>query len=80
MESEKIIKEQEFADGFNRGYWLYSYEPEVAKSLMQSEIDNRDDFSTGFAQGLVQAEQEKTLNDLEHLRETSNDQELGIDR
>jgi hypothetical protein len=80
MEPEKVIQEQEFADGFNRGYWLYSYEPEVAKSLMQSEIDTRDDFSTGFSQGFIQAEQEKTLNDLEQLRDSSNDQDLELDR
>lgn len=72
----EIKNEMDYKDGFNNGYWLYTYEPVVAQSLMKAEIDVRDDFSTGFAQGLVQAEQEKTINEFEQLRNNSDEQKL----
>jgi hypothetical protein len=78
--AEVEINEQKFADGFNRGYWLYAYEPEVAKSLMQSEIDTRDDFSTGFSQGLLQADQEKTIDEFDQIRDASSEPDLDIER
>lgn len=69
----EVKNEIDYKDGFNNGYWLYTYEPDVAQSLMKAEIDVRDDFSTGFAQGLVQAEQEKTIIEFEKLRNNSNE-------
>ncbi len=77
---EKELNEIEFKDGYNRGYWLYNYEPEVAKLLIASEIDRRDDFSTGFAEGLKQAEQEKKINEFELLREGSKNESKAINR
>lgn len=77
MESELDLKE--YKDGFNRGYWLFNYEPDVAKLLIKSEIDSRDDFSTGFAEGLKQAEQEKTISEFNQLRD-NNKQEKDLER
>ena len=77
MESELDLKE--YKDGFNRGYWLFNYEPDVAKLLIKSEIDRRDDFSTGFAEGLKQAEQEKTISEFDRLR-NNNEQKKDLGR
>lgn len=76
---ETQIDEQVYIDGFNRGYWLYNYEPEVAQSLVKANIEKRDDFSVGFAEGLNQAKQEKTLSEFEHLRNNIH-KDLEIDR
>lgn len=77
MESELDLKE--YKDGFNRGYWLFNYEPDVARLLIKSEVDRRDDFSTGFAEGLKQAEQEKTISEFDKLRSESNEQGQEIE-
>lgn len=74
------LNEKEYKDGFNRGYWLFNYEPDVARLLIKSEVDRRDDFSTGFAEGLKQAEQEKTVSEFEQLRKQDNDKEQSIGR
>ena len=77
---EKEINEQIFADGFNKGYWLYTYEEEVAKSFIKNEVAIYDDFSAGFAKGLQQAEQEKTLSEFEQLRNSNKEQEQNLER
>lgn len=77
MESELNLTE--YKDGFNRGFWLFNYEPDVAKLLIKSEVDRRDDFSTGFAEGLKQAEQEKTISEFDKLRSESNEQGQDIE-
>jgi len=74
------INEIEYKDGFNRGYWLFNYEPVVAKLLKESTKDKTDDFSIGFASGLKQAEHDKTINEFEHLRNNSNEQDKSLDR
>lgn len=77
---DKVVNEQLYADGFNKGYWLFTYEPDVAKSFLENEVVIYDDFSDGFAQGLQQAQQEKTLDEFEQLRNDSNEHDLGLDR
>ncbi len=74
------INEIEYKDGFNRGYWLFNYEPDVAKLLAQSTKDKTNDFSIGFTNGLKQAEQERTLSEFEQLRNNSNEQDKNIER
>ncbi|MFN8283368.1 MAG: hypothetical protein U0U67_09150 [Chitinophagales bacterium] len=74
------INEIEYKDGFNRGYWLFNYEPDVAKLLKESTKDRIDDFSKGFANGLIQAEQERTINEFEQLRNNSNEKDNNIER
>lgn len=76
---ETLINETEYKDGFNRGYWLLNYEPDVAKLLMESSKDKTDEFSTGFSEGMRQAQQEKTLNEFEELR-NNNEQQQDLDR
>ena len=75
---EKTINEVEYKDGFNRGFWLFNYEPDVAKLLIQSEVNRQDDFSTGFAEGLAQAEQEKTIREFEQVLNVSHDEDKNI--
>ena len=72
----EVKNEIDYKDGFNRGYLLYTYEPDIAKSLIKAEIDTRDNFVTGFSEGLLQAQQEKIINEFEQLRNDSNDQQL----
>ncbi|HUM51803.1 MAG TPA: hypothetical protein PK431_08300 [Chitinophagales bacterium] len=74
------INEIEYKDGFNRGYWLFNYEPDVAKLLKKSTKDKTNDFSIGFTNGLKQAEQERTLSEFEQLRNKSNEQDMNIER
>jgi hypothetical protein len=78
MENE--LNETEFTDGYNRGYWLYNYEPEVAKLLIVSEIDRRDDFSTGFAEGLKKAEHEMEIHFFDKLRNQITENDLDISK
>lgn len=72
--------ETEYKDGFNRGYWLFNYEPDVAKLLKESTKDKTNDFSIGFANGLKQAEQERTLSEFEQLRNKSNEHDKSLER
>lgn len=75
-----VINEIEYKDGFNRGYWLFNYEPDVAKLLKESTKDKADDFSIGFANGLKQAEYNKTIDEFEQLRNNSNEQDKSVER
>lgn len=75
---ETHINEIEYKDGFNRGFWLFNYEPEVAKLLVKPESDINDDFSIGFAEGMKQAELEKTLNEFENLRDSNEQHDIDI--
>ena len=77
---EAIINEGEYKDGFNRGYWLFNYEPEVAKILIETIKNKTDDFNIGFSEGYNQAELDKTLNQFAQLRENSNEKENDIER
>ena len=76
---ETLINETEYKDGFNRGYWLLNYEPDVAKLLMESSKDKTDEFSIGFSEGMRQAQHEKTLNEFEQLR-NNNEQQQDLER
>lgn len=76
---ETLINETEYKDGFNRGYWLLNYEPDVAKLLTESSKDKTDEFSIGFSEGMRQAQQEKTFNEFELLR-NNNEQQQDLDR
>lgn len=76
----KEINEQVYAEGFNMGYWLFSYEPEVAKSFIDNEVVIYDDYSEGFANGLQQAQHEKTLGEFEQLRDHTNERDNSMDR
>lgn len=76
---ETLIKETVYKDGFNRGYWLLNYEPDVAKLLMESSKDKTDEFSIGFSEGIHQAKQEKTLNEFEQLR-NNNEQQQDLEQ
>lgn len=69
---DTITNEAEYKDGFNRAFWLFNYEPDVAKLLAESTKDKTGDFNIGFAEGLKQAEQEKTIKEFELIR-SSND-------
>ena len=75
-----VVNEQLYADGFNKGYWLFTYERDIAKSFIDNEVVIYDDFSDGFSQGLLQAEQEITLNEFEQLRNDSNEHDLSLER
>ncbi len=77
---EKVTDEIRFAEGFNKGYILFQYEPEIAKSFMENEVVIYDDFSAGFSDGLKQAQQEKTIGEFEQLRNESYEQDNNIDR
>lgn len=76
---EILINETEYVNGFNRGYWLFNYEPEVAKVLVQSSLNKQDSFSIGLLEGIGQAQHEKMLGDFEQLRSSNgHDQDLDI--
>lgn len=76
----KVNDEIDFKDGFNKGYWLCIYEPELAQSLIDSEIDITDDFSAGFSQGLLQAKQEKIISEFEQMRNKNKGQDKNIEK
>lgn len=77
---ETQINEISYAEGFNKAYLLYQYEPDVAKSFIDNEVAIYDDFSAGFSEGLAQAQQEKTLSEFEQLRSNTDEQNLSVDR
>lgn len=75
-----IIDEQTYAKGFNHGVVIFQYEPDIAQSFIDNEIVVNDDFSEGLKQGLLHAQQEKTLSEFEQLRNQQNDLERDITR
>lgn len=77
---ENVIDEIRFAEGFNKAYILFQFEPEIAKSFIENEVEIYDDFSAGFSDGLKQAQQDKTIDEFEQLRQGGNEHENDIDR
>ena len=77
---ETQTTEDRYAQGFNKGYILFQYEQDIAKSFIDNEISVYDDFSEGFKQGLLLAQQEKTLNEFEQLRNQNDSHKQDLER
>jgi hypothetical protein len=75
MEEEHYeINEADFAKGFNHGFTIAKYEPDVANIFLTQDVDIRDDFSLGFAEGMKEIEREKQLaKEFSILRNQGND-------
>lgn len=73
---ETVIEENRFAEGFNKAYVLFTYEQDIAQSFIDNEVAVYYDFSDGFKQGLLHAQQEKTLSEFEQLRNQNTEQDL----
>lgn len=78
--NDGVLNEQQYADGFNAGVWLFGYERELAASFIEQGIVQYDDFSTGFSEGLVQAEYDRTLSEMHELRAEYESPTIDHDR
>lgn len=78
MEGEKT-----YMQGFNAGYKLAAYEPELVAKLRPS-LKDVSEYEKGVLEGIAQLEKEKgkgheRMNQLKQVRE-SKDKEKGIER
>ncbi|MDB5227415.1 MAG: hypothetical protein JWN78_1608 [Bacteroidota bacterium] len=73
------IDEKEFARGFDDACWLVQIEPTVAKELQQEAIDIKNDYLSGFKEGLAYERNQNLYQDFQNLREESAEQNLGRD-
>ena len=74
----EVRNEIEYCDGFNKAYWLFQFDRDLANTFLKNEVLKHTDFSTGFAEGLQQAFYEKELKEFEQLRNMSNDKENTV--
>ena len=62
--------------GFNAGYWLEKYEPELSKTIQESFGDQTHPYAEGFIKGSKEYVQEQIMSP---SQETAQ-QELELDR
>lgn len=62
--------------GFNAGYWLEKYEPELSKIIQQSFGDQNHPYAEGFIKGSKEYEQEQIFSTPQNTAE----QDFEIDR
>jgi len=82
MEELEQINEREFTIGFNHAMVLAGARPELFEDIVQSVNPNNSYFD-GFFSGKEQYELEETtrqLDELDNLREESNDRDEDFDR
>ncbi|MBX7226972.1 MAG: hypothetical protein K1X55_13145 [Chitinophagales bacterium] len=77
---EDVRNEIEYCDGFNKAYWLFQFDRDLANTFLKNEVAKHTDFSIGFTEGLQQAFFEKDLNEFERLRNLDHENEQGIER
>ena len=72
------FNEQLFTRGFNDGYILARYEPNLL-TLVIGKINQANDYFSGLISGQKEYELESQINDLSKLRQSKN-QERDLDR
>ena len=73
--------EQLYIKGFNRGYTITKYLPDLSAAIINN-IGSTNDFIDGFSSGKKEYEQEKDraqLNELDQMRNKSKEQEKELD-
>lgn len=76
----ELQNEIEYCDGFNKAYWLFQFDRDLANTFLENAVIKHSDFSIGFAEGLQQAFYEKDLKEFEQLRNLDHENEQGIER
>jgi len=77
---ETQTQDTKYAEGFNKGYILFKYEQDIAQSFIDNDIAVHDNFSDGFKKGLLHAQQERTINEFEQIRNKNKDQDHNLER
>ncbi len=72
------FNEQLFTRGFNDGYILARYEPNLL-TLVIGKINQANDYFSGLISGQKEYDLESQINDLSKLRQSKN-QERDLDR
>lgn len=71
---DDILDEQEYTKGFNKGYIIAQYEPDLGKELARNTTHN-DSFTSGLIFGARELFKEKELsrqNELDEIRGQEN--------
>ena len=63
--------EELYIKGFNRGYTITKYLPDLSAPILNN-IDSTNDFIEGFSSGKKEYEQEKTRTQLDELKQIRN--------
>lgn len=74
-------KEQQYIDGFNTGYIIAKYEPDLLSKLIQ-DLRPLTNYLAGLFSGNQEYELEKTIDELLHLknmRSKAIEREMDID-
>ena len=74
-------QEQQYIKGFNNAYLLAEHEPSLLKSISKT-LTPQNEYLDGFISGKLQHELDQTrsqLEELQHLRDTSKDQDLELE-
>jgi hypothetical protein len=74
--------EQLYIKGFNRGYVITKYLPDLSASILNN-IGTTNDFIEGFSSGKHEYEMEKTrtqLNELDELRNKPEERNIDLER
>jgi len=74
--------EAQYIKGFNRGYTITKYLPDLSESILKN-IGTTNDFIEGFSSGKNEFEQEKSrteLDELSKIRSGSVDRNKELDR
>jgi hypothetical protein len=77
------LNEQQYIRGFNHGYLMTKYLPNLVAKLIKNIKEATNDYLAGFFSGKEEYELEMTigqLNELKQLRNRANDKDLEIDR
>ena len=72
----------QFIKGFNGGYLLEQYEPDMLATVLKN-LDLSDDFLQGLSDGQKEYQQERIrteLKKLSHLRDQGKEQDRGTER
>ena len=75
-------QEKNYVDGFNAGYKLGKYQPDLVEKI-QSSLNESVEYERGLLEGLREWEREKEKireAELNSLREEGQDQEQDIER